>query len=231
MSTEKLADAMDKYLATVGSVERQAAAGGVAAAMRVALREARRRLLEHIDRVEARVLGGARQTPADDAGHILVATDGSNPATWAVRVASRLAALAGKRLVILHVINPTTAVSPELMYVTEEARASMQRHADELLTSARAIVPADVPVEELLREGEAAEQIIAAAREWEADLVVLGTRGRGRLAAFLLGSTAEQVVRGAHCPVVTVGHDPEQVPVTEVRTPSVGRAETVGATE
>jgi nucleotide-binding universal stress UspA family protein len=143
-------------------------------------------------------------------------------------VASRLAALAGNRLVILHVINPTIAVTPELMYVTDEVRASMCKHADELLTTAGALVPADVPAETLVREGNAAEEIVAAAKEWEAELVVLGTRGRGRLAAFLLGSTADQVVRGAHCPVVTVGHNPDQLPVAGPQASAV--AEAVGAT-
>ena len=37
----------------------------------------------------------------------------------------------------------------------------------------------------------------------------MGTLGRGRLASFLLGSTADEVVRRAHCPVVTVGHGPD----------------------
>ena len=230
MSTHTLADAMDSYLEALGSFERQAAAGGVAAAMRLELRAARRRMLERIDQVEARVLGhSADGTPAKGAKDVLVATDGSEPGTWAVRVASRLAALAGDRLVIVHVINPATATSPELMYVTEEVRCSMRQHGDELLTNARATVPADVPAETLLREGDPAAEIVAAARERDADLVVLGTRGRGRLATFLLGSTAEQVVRGAHCPVVTVGHDPTRVPVADAHEPQTRRGADMAA--
>ena len=60
----------------------------------------------------------------------------------------------------------------------------------------------------MLRTGAAAEEIVAAARLWEADLIVMGSRGRGKLAQLLLGSTAEAVIRGASCPVLAVGHEP-----------------------
>jgi nucleotide-binding universal stress UspA family protein len=49
-------------------------------------------------------------------------------------------------------------------------------------------------------------EIIAAAREEEADLIVMGTHGRTGLAHALIGSVAEKVVRKAPCPVLTVRH-------------------------
>jgi nucleotide-binding universal stress UspA family protein len=62
----------------------------------------------------------------------------------------------------------------------------------------------------MIRTGAAAEEILFAARLWEADLIVMGTRGRSRVAQFVLGSTAEAVIRQAPCPVMTVGHAPER---------------------
>ncbi len=56
--------------------------------------------------------------------------------------------------------------------------------------------------------GRAFVEIIATAREWEADLIVLCTHGRGAISHMLLGSTTEKVVRKSPCPVMTV-RDPK----------------------
>jgi nucleotide-binding universal stress UspA family protein len=53
-------------------------------------------------------------------------------------------------------------------------------------------------------EGDPAETILNSAREWNADLIVIGSDSRGRLAHFLLGSTADSVIRKASCPVLSV---------------------------
>jgi nucleotide-binding universal stress UspA family protein len=55
-----------------------------------------------------------------------------------------------------------------------------------------------------LREGTPVEEILNAARETSADLIVMGTHGRTGLPHVLLGSVAERVVRSAQCPVLTV---------------------------
>ena len=99
-------------------------------------------------------------------------------------------------------------------------RGALRQTADELLAAARERIGPSLHVEQLVREGEAGDEIVGAAREWDATLVVMGTRGRGRLASFLLGSTADEVVRRAHCPVVTVGHEPDALPPAEGRAPT-----------
>jgi nucleotide-binding universal stress UspA family protein len=124
-------------------------------------------------------------------------------------VAGGIAARGGTELVVLTVVDPAVTSAPELAAVADDVRVAMRQRAEALLGVAASLVPPGVPVERLVREGAAGDEIVAAAREWDAGLVVLGTRGRGRLATFLLGSTAEDVIRRAHCPVVTVGHDPE----------------------
>jgi nucleotide-binding universal stress UspA family protein len=56
----------------------------------------------------------------------------------------------------------------------------------------------------VLREGVAANAIVRVARGQRADVIVMGTHGRGGLAKLLLGSVAERVVASAPCPVMTV---------------------------
>ena len=55
-----------------------------------------------------------------------------------------------------------------------------------------------------LREGRAAEEIVEVAEEIDAGLIVMGSRGHGRLRRALMGSVSEAVVRHAHCPVTIV---------------------------
>jgi nucleotide-binding universal stress UspA family protein len=52
--------------------------------------------------------------------------------------------------------------------------------------------------------GNPVQEIIAAAKDWQADLIVVGSRGHGRLTGLLLGSVAQKVISLAHCPVVVV---------------------------
>jgi nucleotide-binding universal stress UspA family protein len=52
--------------------------------------------------------------------------------------------------------------------------------------------------------GDPAQEIITVAQDRQADLIVVGSRGRGRLAGLLLGSVAQKVISLAHCPVVVV---------------------------
>ena len=57
--------------------------------------------------------------------------------------------------------------------------------------------------------GIPSEEVIAAARAEDSDLIIVGTRGKTGLAHVLLGSTAERVIRGAPCPVLAVKTEPE----------------------
>jgi nucleotide-binding universal stress UspA family protein len=78
-----------------------------------------------------------------------------------------------------------------------EAVESLEKLAETLASSARSI-------QTIAREGTPSEVILQVAEELEVDLVAMGTRGRGGISHLLLGSTAERVVRGASCPVLTV---------------------------
>lgn len=67
-------------------------------------------------------------------------------------------------------------------------------------------IPAAVEAEPVVRVGRAFVEIVRAAREMEADLIVIATHGRTGLSHAMFGSTAERVVRKASCPVLSVKH-------------------------
>jgi len=61
--------------------------------------------------------------------------------------------------------------------------------------------------------GGAAEEVIDLAEELKTGLIVLGSRGRGRIRRALMGSVSDSVVRHAHCPVLLVRRENRQEPV------------------
>jgi nucleotide-binding universal stress UspA family protein len=73
----------------------------------------------------------------------------------------------------------------------------------ELAAFIRAEVP-QAPVTPLVRTGDPADEIVAAAREWGADLIVVGTHGRRGIGRMFLGSVAETVLRHAPCAVLVI---------------------------
>ncbi len=136
-------------------------------------------------------------------GTILYPTDFSKEAGYAFDVACALARDSRARLVVLHVERPPlttlggTAGVPPLP--TEYDRQLLL----EELHRIQPPVP-DIVLEHRLEHGEPAPVILAVAEQIGADLIVLGTHGRTGLRRLLMGSVAEQLVRRASCPVLTV---------------------------
>lgn len=141
---------------------------------------------------------------------ILVAIDDSEPARWAIRMAVRLAKVNGAALAFVHVTPCAIAMTPDFAMLRAELVDNHRELGEALLKRVALSIVASPRPELLLREGEPSQQIIAAAREWRADVIIVGTHGRGAVAHMLLGSTAESVVRHAHAPVLTVGCDPDK---------------------
>lgn len=141
---------------------------------------------------------------------ILVATDGSKPSEWAIAVASKLAEKVGGMVVLLHVIPKSgETVEGAMFHKTEQATSVMlEREGMQLLQSAQQNIPESVRGGIILKRGDAASEIQSVAREQNASLIVMGARGQGRFAQFVLGSTAETVIRKSSCPVITVSHEP-----------------------
>jgi nucleotide-binding universal stress UspA family protein len=139
---------------------------------------------------------------------ILVATDGGEAAEWATDTGASLAAQLHADLAFVHVIPRALAYPTELGFVEVERIADLHERALHYLHHAQRRA-GGVGSEVITREGIAPTEIIAAARAWKADLVILGSHNRGRFSRLILGSTAEAVVRGADCPVLVMTHPPK----------------------
>jgi len=142
---------------------------------------------------------------------ILIAIDGSKPSEWAAQAGRQLAEQLGGCLLLVYVVENSVPISTD--YVTIECAETIRREqATALLERTRLLMPDTLQVDTLVCSGYAAEEIVEAGIAWRADLIMIGTRGRGRLAHFVLGSTADAIIRHARCPVVSVGHEPSHPP-------------------
>jgi nucleotide-binding universal stress UspA family protein len=132
---------------------------------------------------------------------ILHPTDFSSYSDHAFELACALARDYGARLVVLHVVAPPPVVftEGEVPPDPEFVRKDAEKHLEQL----RAPDP-EQRFERRLAEGQPVEEILKAIEDLDADLVVLGTHGRTGLKRLLMGSVAEQVLRKAPCPVLTV---------------------------
>jgi universal stress protein A len=148
----------------------------------------------------------------EDFKRILVTTDFSEAGDHAITHAFRIAADHGAEVLLLHVIE--TIITPNPLYahyyptdlLTPEIRARAEADAEQALLERipKAEALAAVPHRVVVSQGMPAEEIIRTTQEQRADLVVISTHGRTGLKRFLLGSTAERVIRSVQCPVLVV---------------------------
>ncbi|HEY3475019.1 MAG TPA: universal stress protein [Anaerolineales bacterium] len=137
-------------------------------------------------------------------GNLLLAVDGSEHALNAARVAGNLAnAMNTKTLRIVVVYEP---VPPYLgdpnMQSAINARLDEAREILQKAVGAVGVTSAEIHPE--LIEGDPAAAIIEVAKTRKNDLIIMGSRGLGRLAGLMLGSTSQKVVSHAPCPVLIV---------------------------
>ena len=125
---------------------------------------------------------------------ILVAVDETEQARWALAATINLARICSAELTLLHVVKRPA----------DRAEYEEERISNELLQLLRSKVPGTIKVAIDSRKGNVVAEIVSAAAELDADLIVMGTHGRGPLPQLFLGSTTEGVARWAQCPVLTV---------------------------
>ena len=145
--------------------------------------------------------------------HIVVAVDGSGPSLKAVALAADLANRYGAELVLVTVggeLSP--ALTPEVVaYARQEHIETplpdlFSARVENVLAEARLRAQAQgvTRISTQWSLGDPAEEIIRLAGEAGADLIVLGSRGHGRLVGLLLGSVAQKVLVHARYPVLVV---------------------------
>ncbi|MBI3637260.1 MAG: universal stress protein [Candidatus Rokubacteria bacterium] len=142
-----------------------------------------------------------------DFERVLVPTDFSDAAEQAWTTATRLACALGAELLLLHVFVETPLFSEtpfsarNVRDVYEAQRAWVEKELEQWAIHAR---EAGARARTLLRTGAPHHEILAAVDDQRADLIVMGTHGRGGVERALLGSVADRVVRLARCPVLSV---------------------------
>jgi nucleotide-binding universal stress UspA family protein len=149
---------------------------------------------------------------------IIVPVDGSPTANKALVAALQLARDSGGRVRLIHVVEELAFVDGYDMYggQTGELLQVMREAGDKVLDAALEIAKsAGVDADKQLfdRFGERLGEVVAsAARDWNADLIVLGTHGRRGIGRVLLGSGAEQIIRLAPTPVLVIRSGEETTP-------------------
>jgi nucleotide-binding universal stress UspA family protein len=173
---------------------------------------------------------------------ILVALDDSEHSRNVFAEALTLAQQFNAKLLLLHVLSPSFEDYPEMPLVADfgvyhyaalhedaikrhvEHCAALERQGLEklrsLATEARHV---DVVAEFSQNLGEPGRTICEMARNWQADLIAIGRRGRNKLSEFFLGSVSNYVLHHAPCSVLTVQglaigqQDTEQMPAIVVK--------------
>jgi universal stress protein A len=130
---------------------------------------------------------------------ILVPTDFSDHARAALHLASAIARSSGAQVLLIHVDPPPLVHGEVVDRRTPDYRANLRQLIDQVR-----LPDAAVSVDRILLEGVPADEIVGLATDRSCDLIVMGTHGRGGLMHAVLGSIAEQVIRTAPCPVLTV---------------------------
>jgi nucleotide-binding universal stress UspA family protein len=134
---------------------------------------------------------------------ILIATDGSDGAWAAVEEGVELASEVGADVTFVTVRHPVSGLFGDSAY---------QQHLTEQLEEARSIIDRaaaeaerlGVGYESDILEGDAVECISDAARTWQAELVVVGSRGHGAVASALIGSVSRSLLTRSPAPVMVV---------------------------
>ena len=147
---------------------------------------------------------------------ILAAIDFSENSDYAFNLAVNIAAAFNSRLVVLHVIDNQVVygnglymsypyIDPYSSIYTAELEKELEESAKAMITKfCESRLAGFSNYSSSIETGTPFREIIRMADKTAASMIVLGTHGRSGLGRLVFGSTAERVVRGAHCPVLTV---------------------------
>lgn len=137
---------------------------------------------------------------------IVVATDLNGTSDAALEYARKLAGGYGARIVLAHGLDPVDYAAVDtipghlLRGMTDQARAALDALANDLLHEG-------IPSHSEIRQGAVAQMLLDIARQYQAGLIVIGTKGHEGAGPVIVGAIAEQLVRLAPCPVLAVAAD------------------------
>ena len=146
---------------------------------------------------------------------ILLPTDFSGCANYALPYAAAIARATNATVVCVNVVEP---IVPAVGYTGMAEAMPIAEMSEQMEDSAERELPGvmncealrGLKVDEVIGHGDAAAEIVRIAAEQEIDLIVISSHGRTGLGRIFFGSTAEAVVRHAGCPVLVVKPPPEE---------------------
>lgn len=135
---------------------------------------------------------------------VLIAVDDDPIAAQAAEVGVDLARTLNAEVALIHAIDPSLIFAPEAGIAADELALRAEQDGARLMADFRARLPATTHVLQFIPQGLPGSEIVKAAREWAADLIVIGSHGRHGITRALVGSVADAVMREASCPVLVV---------------------------
>ena len=136
---------------------------------------------------------------------ILIAVDSEPIAVRAVDIGAELANALRAEIALINVVESALGYPADTGGVPPgEILALAKQDAKKLISNLRRHLSAETIVMELVPVGSPATEIVRAANDWSADMIVLGSHGRKGVHRALLGSVAEAVMRQARCPVLVI---------------------------
>lgn len=141
---------------------------------------------------------------------IVVPVDGSENGKRALQHAISVSERNEAQLIIVHVANIVSAISNFDQtpisggYVSEQIAEDMEETGKEILNDIVKDVPADLKVKSVFEVGSPGPTVLAVAKKYNADLIVMGSRGLGPLKGLFMGSVSSYVTSHSTCPVLVV---------------------------
>ena len=135
---------------------------------------------------------------------ILISIDSDPIAAHAADIGADLARVTGAEMAFIHVIEPALVNAADTGIQPDVFVATAKETAKKLIDDFRKRLPPQAAALDFVQIGSPETEIVNAAKDWPADLIVIGSHGRGGIRRALLGSVAEGVMRQATCPVLVV---------------------------
>ena len=159
--------------------------------------------------------GGATSREPDknifDVRDVLVPVDFSENAQAAAQYAGQLAGKFGAKIHLLHVVEPASFVNDlkNVPFTLSDKQLEATATTDLEALATRFIDP-NVQTSWTVKRGKGYQEIVKAAKQLKADMIVISTHGYTGLKHTIMGSTAERVVRHAPCPVLVLRAEAEE---------------------
>lgn len=137
---------------------------------------------------------------------ILIAVDDSPFAQRAAKLGIELAEAVKAEIAFVHVFDAAATPAGAWGFPADRISAMSELEGKRLLKKFHDAVPAKMAARtrarDFLESGSAASSIVAVAKKWRADLIVMGSHGRGKVKGILMGSVSQDVLRKAPCPIL-----------------------------